>query len=380
MDVSHTLVKGWVEDFTISSYWPGANEAAIPFNMTNYNLSNGLTIYNTEGPVQEPIFMAARSTAQPSETIAFQTSNTLFLGVSILHAHYESSTQSWSQVNVTATDCALCFCVKRFTSVMEHSTLSESSVEVASARNPASFQIRPSDGPGLKSQPKVDALFEADIWFNRTDLQIDVPLHDHPPAAFAAANISQPAIDGITSYISGVFNDGSWANAFHFDPNGAQRLTGVVEGIFDTTVMGRYAPPVMQKLWESSDLDTLFGNLAASITSNMRANSDDSLKAEGQLGTLETHIEVRWLWLILPILCICLGAVSLLLAIWHTHKSQMPLWKNSALALLFHGLDYEALHSQTSERLLSQMQKEAGDMQVTFGDELAFGVTIRKPR
>jgi hypothetical protein len=112
----------------------------------------------------------------------------------------------------------------------------------------------------------------------------------------------------------------------------------------------------------------------------MRANSDDSLKAEGQLGTLETHIEVRWLWLILPILCICLGAVSLLLAIWHTHKSQVPLWKNSALALLFHGLDYEALHSQTSERLLSQMQKEAGDMQVTFGDELAFGVTIRKPR
>lgn len=72
--------------------------------------------------------------------------------------------------------------------------------------------------------------------------------------------------------------------------------------------------------------------------------------------------------------------MSLLLVIWHTHKSQVLLWKNSALALLFHGLDYEALHSQTSEGVLSQMQKEAGDMQVTFGDELAFGMAIRKPR
>jgi hypothetical protein len=381
VDVSHAMMKGWVEDFTISSYWPNANEAAIGFNMTSYNLSNGLTIYNPEDPAQaiyaQPIFMTARSTARPSETIAFQTSSTLFLGVSILRAHYKSSTQPWSQVNVTATDCALYFCVKRFTSTMENSTLSESSVEVASARNPASFQL---DAPGLKSRSKVDALFEADIWFNRTDLQIDVPLHDHTPATFAAANISQPAIDGITAYISGIFNDSSWASAFPWGPNGTQRLTGVVEGIFNTTVMSRYAPPVMQQLWESSDLDTLFGNLAASITSNMRANSDGSLKVQGQLGTLETYIEVRWLWLILPVLCICLGAVSLLLAIWHTHKSHVPLWKNSALALLFHGLDYEALRSQTSERLLSQMQKKAGDMQVTFGDELAFGMAIRKPR
>jgi hypothetical protein len=59
--------------------------------------------------------------------------------------------------------------------------------------------------------------------------------------------------------------------------------------------MSRYAPPVMQALWESSDLDTLFGNLASSITSNLRANSDGGLKVQGQLGTLEAYIEVRWL-------------------------------------------------------------------------------------
>lgn len=234
--------------------------------------------------------MTARS--RPSETIAFQTSSTLFWGVSILRAHYESSTQPWSQVNVTATDCALYFCVKRFTSAVENSTLLESSVEVASARNPASFQIIPSYAPGLKSQSKVDALFEADIWFPRTDLQIDVPLHDHAPATFAAANISQPVIDGITAYISGIFNDSSWTKALSLDQNRARGLTGAVEGISNTTVMSRYAPPVMQKLWESSELDTLFGDLAASITSNMRANSDGSLKAQGQLGALETHIEV----------------------------------------------------------------------------------------
>jgi hypothetical protein len=367
------MMKGWVGDSTLSSYWPNANQGAVWRNMTSYNLSNGLTIYNPEDPAQaESIFMTARSTARPSETIAFQTSSTLFLGVSILRAHYESSTQPWSQVNVTATDCALYFCVKRFTSAMENSTLSESSVEVASTRNPASFLS------GSKKGPKVDALFEADIWYNRTDLQIDVPQRGHAPATFAAANISQPAIDGITAYISGIFNDSSWTNAISRGPNGMQRLTGVVEGIFNTTVMGRYAPPVMQTLWESSDLSTLFSNLAASITSNMRANSAGSLKVQGQLGTLETHIEVRWLWLILPILCICLGAVSLLLAIWHTHKSQVPLWKNSTLALLFHGLDREALHSQTSETLLSQMQKEAKDMQVTFGDNLTFGMAVRE--
>ena len=249
---------------------------------------------------------------------------------------------------------------------MENGTLLETSKEVASERSPKSFQVNDLE-PTRGSLPKGNALFESDIWWNRTDLQIEVPQHDSLPTTFDVANVSQPAIDSISAYISSIFNDSSFPGL---------NLTGAVDGKPNSLNAFQYAPIVMQQLWEASSLDTLFAGLAESITSNIWANADGSVRQHGQLGIAETLIEVRWLWTILPILCTCFGAVSLALAMWHTHKNKMPLWKNSVLALIFHGLEYEAMRSQTNERLLSKIQKDAQNMQVIFGDELALGKAL----
>ena len=144
----------------------------------------------------------------------------------------------------------------------------------------------------------------------------------------------------------------------------------MADGETNLSVAGGFDPPVMQVVWQTAILKDLFANLAMSITANMRSASDSQLMATGQLGKYETFIEVRWPWIILPCICICLGSIFLLLAIWQTHRLSVPVWKNSTLAVLTHGLDHLALKGIETQSLNSGLQHSAEEMTVTLGDEL----------
>lgn len=92
--------------------------------------------------------------------------------------------------------------------------------------------------------------------------------------------------------------------------------------------------------YEYSDgLRMLMSDLAVSMTTAFRGfNGVESI--QGKSLTLESYVHVRWGFAVFPISVVIFTAFFLLLAIYRTRQSQTILWKNSALAILFYGIDY----------------------------------------
>lgn len=360
--------------------WPNENSAAEKNIMTTHFLPNGQTIGNLDiwdhsfgefGPLE----MTVKNTARPSESLAFKSTTTLLQAVSVLRANFSGDLyQNWTSVPVTAWECALYFCVNVYHSEIRNGTLVEQGTEIPSTLNPASYQIQILPGEPNISTPvanptnwapnaSADALFEWNNWFPRSDLQILLPQQRILGNNITSANISQPAIDSISVYLIDLFSNGTsdWFKQFG--------CTGGARASWSTINSRRYAPPSMQALASTSSLNETFSNLAASISANMRGTSDNQLKAMGQLGIYETFIEVRWHWIALPCVCICLGTVFLLVAIWETKKSSLPIWNGSIYAVLTHGLEDFAMRSMEHEALVSQVEKSAKEMPVTLGDK-----------
>lgn len=93
---------------------------------------------------------------------------------------------------------------------------------------------------------------------------------------------------------------------------------------------------------------------------------DESLAGSGfAIGaalSIEPFIEVNWLWFILSLVLLVSGLVFLLGTIAVFRNDQAPLWKNSTLALLMHGLDAE--HREKFARIegLREMDEAAEGM------------------
>jgi len=145
-----------------------------------------------------------------------------------------------------------------------------------------------------------------------------------------------------------------------------KNITGMVIGSDNTSIQAAtgYSPPVMQALWESKNLTSAFANLAESITIEMRKNSDDHPTLSGSLGTLETHLNVRWPWITLPVFCACVSLFFLVISIWEAHMDETPLWKSSSMATLYHGLDGNVRKTLEHCELPSHMSREAEEVKV----------------
>jgi len=90
-----------------------------------------------------------------------------------------------------------------------------------------------------------------------------------------------------------------------------------------------------------SNMSDVARDFAATLTNNIRsAAPGDNVNATTVLGTAyfkETYMQVRWAWLIIPLVEAVLGAVLLVVCILFTRKE--PLLKTSLIALLVHRLD-----------------------------------------
>lgn len=78
-------------------------------------------------------------------------------------------------------------------------------------------------------------------------------------------------------------------------------------------------------------------NIADALTNAMRLSSGQQVK--GAALVMQAHIQVQWLWLILPLVMVILAATFLALTVWRTHKSDVPSWRSSVLAVMEHGIN-----------------------------------------
>ncbi|KAL3454339.1 hypothetical protein BJX65DRAFT_300981 [Aspergillus insuetus] len=84
---------------------------------------------------------------------------------------------------------------------------------------------------------------------------------------------------------------------------------------------------------------TVVSNIAASLTQCTFDVSDKSSAVTGTAYVSETYVHVQWAWLVLPASLLVLGNVFLALTILTNKRNLGSLWKSSAMALLYHGLE-----------------------------------------
>ena len=89
-----------------------------------------------------------------------------------------------------------------------------------------------------------------------------------------------------------------------------------------------------------SGLPRLVSELAQSMTNSFRS-SGGAVPVLGAAFEPEIYVHIRWGWIALPVTVVLLTAVFLAAAIFGSRRSGLRLWKSSALAMLYHGLDGE---------------------------------------
>lgn len=125
----------------------------------------------------------------------------------------------------------------------------------------------------------------------------------------------------------------------------------------------KYRPTPMQVLNSTSDLPSLFDNLAASITNNLRLNDESGTVVHG---TSEVVVYmIRWLYIILPAMSTLGGTSFLLLSAVHTRRLGAPLWKSNAAAMLKCGAALEGF-AMGRDRA-SEIEKAAEETQFGLG-------------
>jgi hypothetical protein len=199
---------------------------------------------------------------------------------------------------------------------------------------------------------------------HRTDLQIKSPNNASLPNEF---NISQPAVRGLIWYLNRAFDDGSmWAkipdpktrviNSKQLMPN----VTGLVRLVPGTQTF-EFLPEIMQVFWTARDtgINTIFENVATSLTNNIRMTADHNTSVPGQEAVLTTVIEIRWPWIGLPCATILMATLFLVIAMAETCRTHTPLWKGSELATLFHGFSDELRKNAPQHTLQSQMKRNS---------------------
>ncbi|OQD95266.1 hypothetical protein PENSOL_c021G05122 [Penicillium solitum] len=118
---------------------------------------------------------------------------------------------------------------------------------------------------------------------------------------------------------------------------------------------------LLMKQLERVGLEKAMANIAASLTKHGLEITNHSVN--GTVYVTNVFVNVRWPWMILPGLLVLLGAIFLATTITVSKQSHIPLWKSSALAAYYHGL--ESLDDDEDDRdelkTASTMEKKAGE-------------------
>lgn len=107
------------------------------------------------------------------------------------------------------------------------------------------------------------------------------------------------------------------------------------------------APPTGSTIaFGNGSLETVSGildNMAQSMTDMIRERGTVQI-GQGLTSQAVVYIRVQWLWLILPIALQVLGALAMIGALAKRRQTKgVPLWKGSALAVLYHSVDQDGV-------------------------------------
>lgn len=346
----------------------------LAIDLTEYDLPSGAAIWNADANSSagvRQVAMTALPIVDPAQTVTFQHHNLMFFALAMIKADFtmqpNGNMSTWPHVPVTATECALSFCVKRITSSVENGILSERMVPLPSTRSADSWL--PIDKNTQVAKSSVDGLKSSDIegnWTSRTDLQI--VLRNNETETF---NVSQVGVDGMEPGFLQFFPQMSKPTQDDGDTNALMLL--------DNTSTVSATTSTMQALWNSPNITKTFENLALSMTNQIRQSDDKNSYIKGNTRSSVTIIRVNWGWAALPIGLVLLSCIFLCLSAWETRKSRQPIWKDGSLPILLHQLENSPVKSGIRHSL-HEMKQMAGIAKVQLmdrGNAIVLGMCYR---
>ncbi|CAG8948572.1 unnamed protein product [Penicillium salamii] len=128
-----------------------------------------------------------------------------------------------------------------------------------------------------------------------------------------------------------------------------------------TTRYGRGNSTTLERIYDdhntariaSIGLEKTMSNVAQHM--NKEALRQNGSEVYGKSYITEVFVEVKWLWLILPIILVTSGTLFITMVIFENKKNGTSLWKSSVLAFFYHGL-YDV---DSDSMAASAMEKKA---------------------
>ncbi|MCJ1360786.1 MAG: hypothetical protein MMC33_010795 [Icmadophila ericetorum] len=181
--------------------------------------------------------------------------------------------------------------------------------------------------------------------------------------------VGEGASLGIRSWFEGLFTLGSATRNTSYI-NSTRTLDSVVVNLTVGISSGTtyFDSDVVQTFyWDyyeyTEGLELAMSELATAMTVAFRS-FNGAIPVEGQAFNFESYVHVRWGWIGLPVAVVALAALFLLAAIYKSKQTKTALWKSSALAMLFNGLDDETRAVFASEISLSSQKRHAKEVKV----------------
>jgi hypothetical protein len=336
--------------------------AATTTNATEFRLPNGAYINNfdgvrfnggdfgTDNQALGIVLMTTLGTGNASQTNSFQDIDTLIWAMCILRMRPdpEVTGATWPNTPLEALECGLYYCVKSYKSSVVNGTLVEiETILTNDTRSPESWKQIDDNGENASSvlsSSQINSLEFNNITslFGRTDLMLGQDF-----------NISQVAVDSISSYLQTQLSYQKMANNTNDQVNGYY-VNGTEGGGI------QYIPSSLSALFASSDMNATFIALARSMSNALRAGSDGTSVLGGKTGTMMTYYKIVWPWITLHAVVVVLGTVFLLLTMWKSGSKRIQVWKTSSLATMAAGTKLMGLLDgmMTIEEMKERAKKE----------------------
>lgn len=240
------------------------------------------------------------------------------------------SSAGYGTTEISATECALYFCLETYQGTVRDGEFSETRTSVSTASNASTsstedFAITPDvcyvngtqhEKPYMEFAEAEDCIYKIN-WLSR----------------LAMSNSLSPLLQGKGSLF--VSNRPSWKPE-------------TLEAVYGT--QGNY-----------TDIASVFESLASSLTLQARSKAS-STAVTGTTWTVQSFVHVRWPWMIMPGMLVVLSGFFLLITILHTRNQYI--WKSSPLALLFSGLTVDASSPLKADPTLKGMEDTSRRMDV----------------
>ena len=239
---------------------------------------------------------------------------------------------------VSATECALFFCVDTYHATVQGGTFSENRTAFSTTANTSSvvenFSLTPdtcyTNGTRLEKP------------YNSTD---NCSYNVNWLSRLAMSNSISPLLHGYGSLFIG--NRPSWSS-------------NVIEALYG--VEGNY-----------TDINSVFQSLASTLTINARSKVCEE-GINGIPWTIQSFVRVSWKWMILPGALVVLSMIFMIVTIMHTRNQYI--WKSSPLALLFSELLIDEPLPLRSDPTLKGMENTSRNMEVWL-ETTAEGVRLK---